>query len=104
MTFEITDAGYFARRYFEIADLNGDGRSDIVSQDLDDPRISIFLTQPQPPERQSMTAAAPALALENVSKRFGRIQAVNQLSLEIKPGSWPVFWDPTARARAPRST
>jgi hypothetical protein len=47
MTFEIPLPGYFARRYFEIADLNGDGRSDIVSQDLDDPRIFIFLTQPR---------------------------------------------------------
>jgi hypothetical protein len=47
MTFEIPMPGYFARRYFQIADLNGDGRADIVSHDLDDPRILIFLTQPQ---------------------------------------------------------
>ena len=46
MTFEIPMPGYFERRYFEIADLNGDGRSDIVSHDLDDPRMFIFLTQP----------------------------------------------------------
>jgi hypothetical protein len=46
MTFESPTPGYFARRHFEITDLNGDGRSDIVSHDLDDPRISIFLTQP----------------------------------------------------------
>jgi hypothetical protein len=48
MTFEIPMPGYFERRYFEIAELNGDGRSDIVSHDLDDPRLFIFLTQPNP--------------------------------------------------------
>jgi len=50
MTFEIPMPGYFERRYFDIADLNGDGRSDIVSHDLDDPRIFIFLTQPNHPK------------------------------------------------------
>lgn len=47
MTFELPAHGYFERRYFEISDLNGDGRSDIVSHGLDDPRIFILLTQPE---------------------------------------------------------
>ena len=47
MSFKVPMQGYFDRRYFEIADLNGDGRSDIVSHGIDDPRIFIFLTQPQ---------------------------------------------------------
>jgi hypothetical protein len=46
VTFELPAQGYFERRYFEISDLNGDGRADIVSHDLDDPHIFIFLTQP----------------------------------------------------------
>jgi hypothetical protein len=45
MSFEIPQQGYFERRFFDIADLNGDGCSDIVSHDLDDPRMFIFLTQ-----------------------------------------------------------
>ncbi|HUA64381.1 MAG TPA: VCBS repeat-containing protein [Alphaproteobacteria bacterium] len=48
MTFEIPSQGYFERRYFEISDLNGDGRSDIISHDLDDPRIFILLTKHSP--------------------------------------------------------
>jgi hypothetical protein len=47
LEFTMPTQGYFARRYFEISDLNGDGRSDIVLRDRDDPRIFIFLTQPQ---------------------------------------------------------
>lgn len=34
--------------YFEIADLNGDGRSDIILRALNEPRIVIFLSRPQP--------------------------------------------------------
>jgi hypothetical protein len=45
LTFELPAQGYFERRYFEISDLNGDGRADIVSHDLDDTHIFIFLTQ-----------------------------------------------------------
>jgi hypothetical protein len=45
MTFELPEHGYFERRYFKISDLNGDGRSDIVSQGLDDRHIFILLTQ-----------------------------------------------------------
>jgi ABC-2 type transport system ATP-binding protein len=37
------------------------------------------------------TARAPALALEDLSKRFGRIQAVDRLSLEIEPGQMAGF-------------
>ena len=49
MTFELPAQGYFERDYFEISDLNGDGRSDIVSHDLDDRRIFILLTNPKNP-------------------------------------------------------
>lgn len=48
MKFKMPSAGYFERHYLEINDLNGDGRSDIVVRDMDDPRLCIFLTQPQP--------------------------------------------------------
>ena len=41
MTFETPLKGYF-----EIKDLNGDGRSDIVLRARDDPRLVIFLTEP----------------------------------------------------------
>ena len=47
-----------------------------------------------------MTATAPALVLENVSKRFGRIQAVNQLSLEIKPGLMAGFLGPNGAGKS----
>ena len=50
MTFELPGQSYFERRYFDVIDLNGDGRSDIVSHDLDDARIFIFLTQPENPK------------------------------------------------------
>jgi ABC-2 type transport system ATP-binding protein len=42
----------------------------------------------------------PALVLENVSKRFGRIQAVNQLSLEIKPGLMAGFLGPNGAGKS----
>jgi hypothetical protein len=48
MNFELPMRGYFGKQYFEINDLNGDGRADIVLQDPDDRRIFIFLTQPPP--------------------------------------------------------
>ena len=51
LTVELPGEGYFERHYFEIADLNGDGRADMVSHDLDDPRLFIFLTQPALPTR-----------------------------------------------------
>jgi hypothetical protein len=50
LTFELPAQGYFERRYFEISDLNGDGRSDIVSHDLDDTHIFILLTQRENPK------------------------------------------------------
>lgn len=45
MTFDIPTAGFFDRSYFEITDLNGDGRSDIALHDPDDQHIFIYLTQ-----------------------------------------------------------
>lgn len=47
VTFELPAQGYFERHYFEILDLSGDGRSDIVSHILNDPRIFILLNQPE---------------------------------------------------------
>jgi ABC-2 type transport system ATP-binding protein len=46
------------------------------------------------------TFPVPALVLENVSKRFGRIQAVNQLSLEIKPGLMAGFLGPNGAGKS----
>jgi ABC-2 type transport system ATP-binding protein len=47
-----------------------------------------------------MTEPAPALVLENLSKRFGRIQAVNRLSLEIKPGIMAGFLGPNGAGKS----
>lgn len=47
-----------------------------------------------------MSDTTPALVLENVSKRFGRIQAVNQLSLEIKPGVMAGFLGPNGAGKS----
>jgi len=43
---------------------------------------------------------APALALENVSKRFGRILAVDNLSLEIPPGLMAGFLGPNGAGKS----
>ena len=47
-----------------------------------------------------MTYTPPALVLENVSKRFGRIPAVNQLSLEIPPGQMAGFLGPNGAGKS----
>jgi hypothetical protein len=47
MKLEMPEQGYFARRVFDLSDLNGDGRADIVLRDPDAPRIFIFWTPPQ---------------------------------------------------------
>jgi ABC-2 type transport system ATP-binding protein len=47
-----------------------------------------------------MTESAPALALENVSKRFGRILAVDQLSLEIPAGLMAGFLGPNGAGKS----
>lgn len=47
-----------------------------------------------------MTDLAPALVLENVSKQFGRIQAVNRLSLEIAPGIMAGFLGPNGAGKS----
>ncbi len=47
-----------------------------------------------------MTETPPALVLENVSKRFGRHLAVNQLSLEIKPGVMAGFLGPNGAGKS----
>jgi hypothetical protein len=46
MKLELPTQGYVPRRVFQISDLNGDGRADVVMRDPDDPRVFIFLTQP----------------------------------------------------------
>jgi hypothetical protein len=54
--FSTTDRSWFASRpamsletsmpgYFEMSDLNGDGRSDIVLREVDGPRMAVFLTR-----------------------------------------------------------
>jgi len=47
-----------------------------------------------------MSDATPALALENVSKRFGRFQAVKELSLEVKPGVMAGFLGPNGAGKS----
>jgi ABC-2 type transport system ATP-binding protein len=47
-----------------------------------------------------MTPSTPALALEDVSKRFGRVQAVDRLSLEIEPGHMTGFLGPNGAGKS----
>jgi ABC-2 type transport system ATP-binding protein len=47
-----------------------------------------------------MMASPPALALQNLSKQFGRIHAVNQLSLEIEPGQMAGFLGPNGAGKS----
>src|SRR5258707_15872889 len=47
-----------------------------------------------------MTQSPPALAFEEVSKRFGRIPAVNQLSLGVEPGSMAGFLGPNGAGKS----
>ena len=47
-----------------------------------------------------MTESTPALSLENLSKRFGRFQAVNELSLEVKPGHMAGFLGPNGAGKS----
>lgn len=47
-----------------------------------------------------MTASAPALVLEKLSKRFGRFQAVNELSLQIEPGVMAGFLGPNGAGKS----
>ena len=47
-----------------------------------------------------MTDTAPALVLENLSKRFGRFHAVKQLSLEIQPGVMAGFLGPNGAGKS----
>ena len=47
-----------------------------------------------------MTDSSLALALDGVSKRFGRIAAVDQLSLEIKPGLMAGFLGPNGAGKS----
>ena len=47
-----------------------------------------------------MTESLPALALEDVSKRFGRVLAVDRLSLEIEPGHMAGFLGPNGAGKS----
>jgi ABC-2 type transport system ATP-binding protein len=47
-----------------------------------------------------MTGHSPALALEDVSKQFGRIQAVNHLSFEVEPGQMCGFLGPNGAGKS----
>jgi ABC-2 type transport system ATP-binding protein len=47
-----------------------------------------------------LTETAPALALEDVSKRFGRIQAVDRLSLQVEPGRMAGFLGPNGAGKS----
>jgi ABC-2 type transport system ATP-binding protein len=47
-----------------------------------------------------MMKPSPALALADVSKRFGRVQAVNHLSLEVEPGQLAGFLGPNGAGKS----
>src|SRR5580765_8479034 len=47
-----------------------------------------------------MSESTPALALENLSKRFGRIHAVDGLSLEVQPGLMAGFLGPNGAGKS----
>jgi ABC-2 type transport system ATP-binding protein len=47
-----------------------------------------------------MTASPPALALAEVSKKFGRIHAVDGLSLEVEPGHMAGFLGPNGAGKS----
>jgi ABC-2 type transport system ATP-binding protein len=47
-----------------------------------------------------MTDSPPALALEELSKRFGRVLAVDRLSLEIRPGVVAGFLGPNGAGKS----
>ncbi len=47
-----------------------------------------------------MTQSAPALCLENLSRRFGRILAVDQLSLEVERGLMAGFLGPNGAGKS----
>src|SRR5215471_15712673 len=47
-----------------------------------------------------MTESPPALALESLSKRFGRIHAVDQLSLAVEPGHLAGFLGPNGAGKS----
>src|SRR5580704_19288803 len=44
--------------------------------------------------------STPALALDNVSKQFGRVRAVDHLSLEIEPGQMAGFLGPNGAGKS----
>jgi ABC-2 type transport system ATP-binding protein len=46
------------------------------------------------------TPPSPALAIESVSKTFGRIRAVDQLSLEVEPGQMAGFLGPNGAGKS----
>ena len=47
-----------------------------------------------------MMESPPALALEEVSKRFGRIHAVDRLSLQVEPGHLAGFLGPNGAGKS----
>jgi ABC-2 type transport system ATP-binding protein len=47
-----------------------------------------------------MMESPPALALEEVSKKFGRVHAVNHLSLEVPPGHMAGFLGPNGAGKS----
>ena len=47
-----------------------------------------------------MMDSPPALALEDVSKRFGRVQAVDRLSLQVEPGHLAGFLGPNGAGKS----
>jgi ABC-2 type transport system ATP-binding protein len=48
----------------------------------------------------SSDASTPALVLENLSKKFGRIHAVDQLSLQVEPGQMAGFLGPNGAGKS----
>ena len=52
------------------------------------------------PGRAAVSPAVPALSLEDLGKRFGRILAVDRLSLEVEPGRMAGFLGPNGAGKS----
>ena len=47
-----------------------------------------------------MSDTVPALSIESLSKRFGRIHAVDQLSLDVQPAQMAGFLGPNGAGKS----
>ena len=86
--------------YIEFQDLNGDGLTDIIWHDVDKPTWPFTCRHHARQRAKTMMESPPALALEEVSKRFGRVLAVDHLSLGVEPGHMAGFLGPNGAGKS----